>query len=320
MALLAIGSILIARLLGADDYGSYALVLTVPGFLGSLTAVGIDAALVRFLAKLKAEGKRKLAAHVLRLGLTFRIIAGSIVSIICFLLADFFSSHLLNRPELSIYVKIISFYILFVAVFDSVSSTFIGLDRMGSSSALKVVMSFVRLAAAPLLILLGYGIAGALTGNLLAYALAAGMGLLVTLAGPYRELRASGNFRNEDRLGLRPLISYGFPLYIGTLVYALGYEFQSLLLAYFSSDYVIGNFAVAVLLPSTLVGVISSPATSALLPAFSKLSPQTQPEQLRRFFSLSAKYTSLRTTCARDLRPRLSARTYAPLYVCNLSS
>ena len=292
-AVLAMGSIIIARLLGAGDYGLYALVLSVPAFMGGLTAVGTDEALIRFLAKLKAEGKPKLAAHVLKLGLAFRMIMGGIASLICLLFADFFAAYLLNRPELTIYIKIVSFYILFQVLFDSVSSAFIGLDRMERSAQIMVLMSFTRLSVAPLLILLGYGIAGGVTGNVLAYAVAAVIGLLAILAGPYRKLSLSPNFGNEDSFGLRPLISYGFPLYLGSLLYALQSEFQSILLAYFTSNYVIGNFAVAVLLPGTLVGVICSPATSALFPAFSKLNPKTQPEQLRRFFSLSAKYTSL---------------------------
>ncbi|MEM2614760.1 MAG: oligosaccharide flippase family protein, partial [Nitrososphaerota archaeon] len=55
--ILAIGSILIARFLGPEGYGLYSLSLAIPTIMLSFIALGIDQAVIRFQARLKAEDR-----------------------------------------------------------------------------------------------------------------------------------------------------------------------------------------------------------------------------------------------------------------------
>jgi len=54
LVVLAVASIVIARLLGPEDYGLYSLSLVVPSILAGLVDFGIVSALIRFLAKFKS--------------------------------------------------------------------------------------------------------------------------------------------------------------------------------------------------------------------------------------------------------------------------
>jgi O-antigen/teichoic acid export membrane protein len=143
-AILAVGSILIARLLGPAGYGLYSLALVVPALLVSLINFGIDEALVRFPAKFKAEGRGELLVGVLRSGLKFRLLTGVAAFIICIAFSDLLATHLLNRPEMGLYVGLSSFVILFQSVFSSAYSSFVGLGGMGRSAMLKGLMSIAK--------------------------------------------------------------------------------------------------------------------------------------------------------------------------------
>ena len=59
LAILAIGSIILARLLGPENYGLFSLSLVVPSILVGFLDLGVRSALVRFSAKFRAEGKQK---------------------------------------------------------------------------------------------------------------------------------------------------------------------------------------------------------------------------------------------------------------------
>ena len=74
--ILAVNSVIVARLLGPEGYGRWALVLVVPSLLHGLVDVGVNAALTRFTAKLLAEGESDRAAAIVRVGLTFKLLVG----------------------------------------------------------------------------------------------------------------------------------------------------------------------------------------------------------------------------------------------------
>jgi len=59
LAILAIGSIIPARLLGPENYGLFSPSLVVPSILVGFLDLDVRSALVRFSAKFRAEGKQK---------------------------------------------------------------------------------------------------------------------------------------------------------------------------------------------------------------------------------------------------------------------
>ncbi len=59
--ILAIASIMIARLLGPSDYGLYSIALIIPSLMLMFTDFGVDSALTKFSAQYKAEEKKQLS-------------------------------------------------------------------------------------------------------------------------------------------------------------------------------------------------------------------------------------------------------------------
>jgi O-antigen/teichoic acid export membrane protein len=65
---LAVGAIVVARLLGPFSYGLYTLTVTVPVLLVALADVGMNYALIRLPARLRAEGDHARANRLVKLG------------------------------------------------------------------------------------------------------------------------------------------------------------------------------------------------------------------------------------------------------------
>jgi len=155
-------------------------------------------------------------------------------------------------------------------------------------------MSIVKSTSAPLLVVLGLGVFGAVLGHVLGFTVSAVLGISLLYLGPYRALRSvmrdgveSGASFARD---LKTMIKYGLPLYVSSLILLLADQYRLILLAYNVSDAEIGNFQAAGNFASLLV-VISTPISTALFPALSKLDPAG--EDVRKALQYSVKYTGM---------------------------
>jgi len=292
--ILAVGSILLARFLGPEYYGIYSITLAVPAILISLIGLGLDYAVTRFSARFRSENRPEQLLSLIRSVTAFRMALSLIAWLLCFLYSDFLASTLLNRPEAGLYIRVSSFLVIFQALFNLLYNLYVGLDRYDVGAAVKVFMSIVKSTSAPLLVVAGLGVFGAVLGHVLGFAASAVVGISLLYLGPYRSLRSimrDGVERGGSFVrGLKTMISYGFPLYASSLILLLADQYRLILLAYNVSDAEIGNFQAAGNLASLLV-VISTPISMALFPAFSKLDPTG--EDVRKAFHYSVKYTGM---------------------------
>lgn len=285
---LAIGSIVVARLLGPDAYGLYGLSLVVPSVFLLFTDFGVDAAVTRFSAKLRSEGEPQLAAGMLRLGFLFKLLTAMVMLALSLALSETLAAALLNRPEMGSLVRLAAVLIPFQAIVSTATAAFLGLDRMEDAAMTLNAQSILKAGSSPLLVILGFGVVGALLGHILGYAAAAVLGLLILFLRHYRNL---GGAPGENALGsdLKVMMSYGLPLYASALLGSLLGQYQTVVLAHFTSNAEIGNLGVAMQF-AALIGALSSPM-AALFPAFSKLNPGGP--EAKRLFTLSVRYTSL---------------------------
>ncbi|MGD0329214.1 MAG: flippase [Nitrososphaeria archaeon] len=286
LLILAVGSILIARLLGQDNYGLYSLAIVAPQLLVNSLDFGINYAITRFTAKYRSEGKKDLAASILKTGFILKLIIGVTVFCICFVFSNFIAIYFTNRIELSPFIKFTSLLIIFQTIFNSLGSAFMGLDKMEGTALTSFIQATVKTALSPLLILLGLGIFGALTGHVLSYIVASVLGGLLFMRF-YRKLG------NPSKDGLtsdsKVIFNYGIPIYAAGLFGLIISPFQTIILAHFCSNAEIGNYAVATLLLSMLT-ILTVPF-GVLFPAYSKVSSGS--DELKRIFKRSIKYSSL---------------------------
>lgn len=287
--ILALGIIVVARLLGPSDYGLYTLALVIPIILVSLSDAGISFALVRLPARLRAEGNYAEAEKLIRLGFLLKLTISTVAFVICYFGSATIATTVLNRPELAPFLRIASLIVVFYSVFDATSRSFIGQDRMHHSASIQILQSTLKGTLGPALVLVGFGIAGAISGYVLSLAAAGLVGTALLFANHARSSnQATGLVSTE----LRGLLGYALPLYVATILSVFLTQYQSIVLAHFVSNIEIGNFG-ATWNFTTLIAILAYPIATAMFPMFSKMDPKNQRSDLARGFVLAVKYTSL---------------------------
>jgi len=294
MIISAFSVFITARLLGPQLYGIYTVVLAVPSLLLIFIGFGIDEALIRFSANLRIKGENQSLTRTIRLGITLRAIAGITMFSACFLFSDYLAAHVISRPEYGIYIRLASIAIVFQAILLSTSAVFVGLDRTEYRAVVANVQAITKTVMAPLLIVAGFSVVGAITGFTIS-CLAAGLlsaGLLfIRLYKPLKsEISENPHVHKQQTMHLRTMLNYGFPLYISALLIGASTQLQTIILSFFALDLDIGNFKAATNFV-TLVMALSGSITIALFSAFSKL--DRNDNQAKAFFKLAIKYTSM---------------------------
>lgn len=287
--ILAVGIIIVARLLGPANYGLYTLALVIPFLLASLSDAGMSFALVRLPARLRAEGNYTKADRLIKLGFLLKFTISALASLICYVGSAVIATTILNRPELTPFIRLASLVILFQAIFDGATRSFIGLDLMQYSASIQVVQAAFKGTLGPALVLIGLGVVGAIWGYLLALAAAGLAGVVILFA---RRTRSSDRNLGSVSMGLRELLGYGLPLYLANTLAMFLTQYQNIVLAHFSSNVEIGNFG-ATWNFTTFLMILVYPITTAMFPMFSKLDSNSQRNELARGFVLAVKYTSL---------------------------
>lgn len=287
--ILAVGSIIIARLLGPSNYGSYSLIITVPILLVSVADAGIGSALVRFPAKLRSEGDLYRGNRIIRLGFLFKVCVGIAAFLICYSGSNLIAASILNRVELAPLVQFASALIVCKAVYDAVAYAFIGLDLMQLNGGMQILQSTLKSFIAPLLIMMGFGVAGAVSGYWLSYVVV-GIGGSVLLFTNYA--RSTGRSSASMSTELKTMLTFSLPLYSAILISTFFTQYQNIVLAHFASNLEIGNYNAAANF-TMLLTILAYPIGTVMFPMFSKLDPEKSGNGLTKAFELSVKYSSL---------------------------
>jgi O-antigen/teichoic acid export membrane protein len=283
----AVSTILIGRFLGPELYGQYALALAVPQLLFLFADIGINHGLIKFSASLRSKGETSQLIPLIKHGLVFKVLIGLIISAANFAFSGYFASYLLNRPDLEPYIRIASISIIFQVIATTATSSFVGLDKAQYNALTTNLQAIGKVVISLALVLLGLGVAGAVTGYVVGYLIASIAGIALLFAVLRGHAKKEAHFIQD----LKTLTNYGLPLYVSVLLTGLVIPYQNLILGLFTSDADVGYFKAAANF-LTLITVLSIPITTALLPAFSKLDSTTR-SKIKDFFKLANKYTSL---------------------------
>jgi O-antigen/teichoic acid export membrane protein len=287
--ILAVGIIIVARLLGPSSYGLYTLALIIPTLLISLSDAGMNSALVRLPARLRAEGDPARANRLIRLGFMLKLAFSIVASLICYVSSTMIATNVLNRSELAPFLRIASLIIVFQSIFDATNYSFIGQDRMQYTAGVQIMQSTLKCTLAPAFVLIGLGVAGAIWGYVLALAAAGLIGATLLLT---RHTRSSNQTSDLASTEVRALLGYGLPLYLASILGVFLSQYQNIVLAHLASNVEIGNFG-ATWNFTLLMTILIYPIATPMFPMFSKIDPKSQRSDLSRGFVLAVKYTSL---------------------------
>lgn len=283
----AVGVILLARLLGAEGYGLVVLATIPVSLIALLSDLGVSAAMTRYIAHYRSEGRIDEIWPIMKAGIIFNISIGGILFISSLLLSSYIAEGVFHKPEVATLIKVASTTLLSNSLLVSCQSIFIGFDRMELHSLTSMIFSILKSAFAPILVLSGYGVFGALVGNAASTA-ASGV---ISLSMVLRILRGSPRMGSPRARGtIRVLLGFGYPLFLSSLLTGGISQLYNLLLAMSVEASIVGNYQAALNF-SVLINLLTMPITTVLFPLFSRF--DADDEVLITLFRASVKYSAL---------------------------
>jgi O-antigen/teichoic acid export membrane protein len=265
-AINAVTVIIIARLLGPTGYGNYSLALVIPSIMQLFIGFGALPAVVRYAAYYTSIGREDEAKRFTMNVMIFLFLTGTLLTIVTFFFAGSLSTFILGRPDLAHYVQLTSVAVLGTTILQTASTSAIGWYWMSLSGASTFLQAILKLALAPLLVFLGFGVTGALVGHLASFFLAGGAGLAILY---FRKLRGFGRVGGfvTDVINMNV---YGIPVYVGTVLSGLATYYILVILAHIASSAVYGYYQAAANF-TTPITLLASAMISSLFPAFASI-------------------------------------------------
>ncbi|MFA7397147.1 MAG: oligosaccharide flippase family protein [Crenarchaeota archaeon] len=292
--IMAIGTLVIQGLLSVDEVGLYGMAMIPAAIISYFRDWGINSALTKEVANLRVSGTKEQIHDVMKSGVVFELISGIVLSVIAFVaaypLALIISPE--NAPELSIYIAIMSLSIFAGAIASAASGIFIGFERMKLNSFVQVLQAIVKTLLGPLLIVLGFGLLGAVSAAMLSILTGGIISLVLVYYVLFRPLHKCRNGKCDIKTTLRPMLRFGLPLTVSTIVVGVLPQVISFTMAIYAGTWMMGNYFSAVNF-AVLLTFVSTPVATALFPVFSKLNPETESDLTKTVFASSVKYTAL---------------------------
>lgn len=289
--IMAVGTIILARLLLPEEYGLYSLSLIPSYMINLFRDWGVNSAMTRYVANLRISNKNGDIRDIIHGGIIFETITGLGLTFLSLFLASLIATTIFHRPEATSLIAIASLVTFSGALLVAAQSSFIGFENMKLNSFTLICQAVVKVVVGLLLILLGFGVLGAVLGYVLSFSVAGIIGLVLLYTIFLRNLQKSENRAPLSEV-VKKMLRYGVPLSISSILTGFLLQFYSFMMVIFSSDEMIGNYQVATNF-AVLLTFFSAPITTVLFPAFAKLDPQNEKPLLKTIFASSVKYTSL---------------------------
>ncbi len=289
--------IFVIRLLGEEQYGLYGLVLVPISMIMLFRDWGIPPALTKYVAWFKTRNRIYEIKKLIILSLFFTTSIGIILTIITSTLATSIAVFY-RKPEVAPLIRIVSLVLLAGAIYNVAWNVFLGFEDTKYNAAMLVINAIMKGGLALVLVLLGYGVLGAIIGYVIGFFASAILGILF-IPGEISKYRGNKSNKtptlNQD-LGwwdvLRVLLGFGFPLAVASIIAGFGKQFYSFIAGRYCSKWDFGNYSAATTLLTPLP-ILAMPISTVLFPAYSKINGVKERKLLDSAFRLAVKYVSL---------------------------
>jgi O-antigen/teichoic acid export membrane protein len=279
-------ALVLARALGADGYGVYALVVGVSALTVAVGGFGLDDAMVRYLAIQTNRGDRAAIRGTIQVGVIGALAVGAVAGTGLFFLAPWIAIDLFGEPEMVSLLRIVSAVVPFLLVSNVLLGVTRGFNRMDYATfAENIVQSGVRLALLLILWLIDLNVLTAV----LAFGLADISATLVFIHFTRKLTRHPGP-PVPARREYRQILGFALPLWISGLLNRFRGRIETFVLGALAIAADVGVFAVAArvnLVSHTLYRSVIVSVKPVLAQAFA----DEDRERLARTYSATTRWT-----------------------------
>jgi len=279
-------TVLVSRLLGADQYGLYSMSLTAATVAGSIGVLGLDTTLVRYIARYRGRRDQAGLWGTLQMG-AFAALTGLSCGVVLFLTSGYLAVNVFHDPRLAPLFRISSIMVPFLTLIALLAAATQGFRNMRYTAiAQQFSQPMLRM-----MLLVGIALTIGLTPGLATVAYVISTIAVTVLLFYFLNKQFSLRRRWRDgRRDTREIVAFSFPVYVSSLIRNFESHIQTLVLGVTHNVRSVGIYSVAA--HFNLVGqVFHTSITSASMPIISELYDRRQWPELSRYYQVTTKWS-----------------------------
>lgn len=249
--------IFLARYLSAADLGLYTLSFTFYSFGMLLSAFGIGAALIKYVAEFKEDVPQ--TNLLVSSGSIIAFPIGCVFGLILYACSTPIANTFFDMPELRGLLRIVAIALPFIGLEKAVLGFLNGLRRMRLFAVINIAQNVLTIILTILLVLWGYGLSGAVFSLVLPVILLS----LFSLFSIRKSLTRPT--LTQYAPAIKMLLAFGGYVVLANGIGLIQTYTDSIMLGYFMTDADVGIYAVAIVLaqalwlPSSAIQMITTP-------------------------------------------------------------
>lgn len=265
-----VGTVIVARLLGAEGFGELAMIQSTIGMLGVFAGLGIGMTATRYVAELRLIDPERTGRII---GLTYLVswTTGGIMGLFCILVAPWIAAKTLNASHLIPEIRLASLLLIITSGFGPQSGILQGMQTFQSIAKITLWQS---LASLPITVVLVWFLG--LRGVILSLILNTLLGALLASKTLFYQYRSLGIYVNIFQAWQEKIILWKFsvPTFLATIVYSQVMWISNLILINQPTGYNELGFFNAAMQLQWMITSFNTIILSVSLPIFSELYSQ----------------------------------------------
>ncbi len=278
--------IVIARFLGASDYGLISLGFAALTMAVALAAIGLPAGVTRYISFYKGKEDKGRTKGTIIAAIKMNFPISLVFTLLLFFGAGWISIHVFHDANLTPVLRIFSITVPFLVLARNLLSATVGFQEMRYQVyTQQIFLEVFKLAGIIIFVALGFGVIGAAWGWVIAIV------LMSFLAFYFLQKKVFPIFNSRVKAipTDRELFAFSWPLiFVGIAGMVMGFM-DTLMLGYFCSAYEVGIYNAA--LPTAmLIRMPSLALASIFMPVITELYAREKYDDLKETYSAVTKW------------------------------
>jgi len=278
--------VLVARGLGPEAFGVFSIGVSIVGILTVFAAFGLYQGIMHFVARHNALGKDENARGVIRFALKVQLILSIVLAIALFFSSDWLAVTFFHNPELTSVLQLFSISLPFFTLTSSLMIVTVAFKKIEYKILIRNVLENVaKVGFTGILLLLGFGLFGAVVGIVLSIITAFVLSLYFVQKKVF-PIFGSGLKHYND---MKDVLSYSWPLLAIGFFSVLLSSIDIIMLGHLSQAYDAGIYGVAT--PTANLLLVAPFAFGSLfLPIITGLYAQKKMAEMQKMFKIVTRW------------------------------
>ena len=278
-------SVIVARMLGAEQLGLYMLSLTVATVVVGISFLGLDGAMDRYIPIMRKNRDKAGLWGVIQIGTGIPSLVSLFLTAVLLIFAEPLAAQI-GEPAILPVLRLTALTIPFSVLTSCLSAITQGFKQMQYDVySQDITFNLVRLILSVILLVVGLGVMGVT----FAYVIATLIAFTLSLYYAHR-LFSLKRPLNQAKRNVRELFRFSIPLYFSRLLNQFGGQFETLVLGFLGIVADVGIYA-TILRLSVIGNLFFSSMRKISTPLISELYSQGRHEELKRLYQTTTKWT-----------------------------